>query len=151
MEALLAKYYDKIIMVDEKKDPLDVLKNLVDIKKLDLNIIHPIQLKIIKQNIRYDENYNGSLINLHLYEVIRNGKSKFYYKELEKKQDISYKPYFEEPTIFVIYEETFGLEETNSDALHRDHIMLCGVTQKDLQEKNQYLFNYLSYISAWEN
>lgn len=113
-------------------------------------MIHSVQLEIVKQNIKYYENYNDFPIRLHFYEVIRNSKSEFYYNDLEKTQNMSYRSYFEKPTVFVIYEETFGLEETNSESLYRDQIMLCGVTKKDLQEKNQYLFNYLSYISAWE-
>lgn len=150
IESLLEKYRDQLIIVEERKEAFNVLEDLVDMKELDSHIIHPTQLNLIKQNIKYHQNYNGFKTNLHLYEIIRNVKSEFYYKELEERQDISYKPYFEEPTIFVIYEETLGLQETNSEPLHRDYIMLQGVTPKDFQERSQYLFNYLSYISAWE-
>lgn len=150
IDSLLDRYHDKLIVVENKRDSLDILKSLVDIKEIDLNIIHPSQLEMIKQNIKYDGNHNGFPIKLHFYEVIENSKSEFYYKELKRAQNMSYRPYFESPTIFVIHEETLGLEETNSELLYRDYVMLQGVTQKDLQEKNQYLFNYLSYISAWE-
>ncbi len=149
VELLLSKYQDKIIIVDEKRNSLDILKDLVDIKELDLNIIHPTQLEIIEYNVENYDNYDNSPIKLHLYKVIWNKKSGFYYNKLDQPQNISYKPYFEKPTIFVIHDETFGLVETNSELLHRDYIMLRGVTQQDLQEKNQYLFKYLSYIDAW--
>lgn len=146
VELLLEKYRDKIVMVDERKDSLEILKNLVDLKELDLNIIHPTQLEIIEYNIK---NYDNSPIKLHFYKVIQNINSEVYYKKLEQSQDISYKPYFEGPTIFVVHEETFGVVETNSELLYKDHVMFRGVTQRDLQEKNQYLFKYLSYIDAW--
>lgn len=82
--------------------------------------------------------------------MVENSKSEFYYNELKRTQSMSYIPYFESPTIFVLHEKILGIEETNSELLYRDYVMLRGVTKKDLQEKNRYLFNYLSYISAWE-
>ncbi|WP_028274536.1 hypothetical protein [Atopococcus tabaci] len=150
IESLLAKYQDNLIKVDEKKDYLDVLKDLVDIEEVDLHILHPVQLKIIEENIENSADCSKNPIKLHFYRVIRNDKSGLYYKELEDAQSLSYMPYFKEPTVFVIHEEFRGLQETNSEWLHRDYIMLRGVTQKDIQEKNRHLFNYLSYLSAWD-
>lgn len=150
LDSLLERYHDKLIVVEKKRDSLDILKNLVDIKEIDLNTIHPSQLEIVKQNIKYDENYDDSPIKLHFYEVVENSKSEFYYNELKRTQSMSYIPYFESPTIFGLHEKILGIEETNSELLYRDYVMLRGVTKKDLQEKNRYLFNYLSYISAWE-
>ena len=70
VELLLSKYQDKIIIVDEKRNSLDILKDLVDIKELDLNIIHPTQLEIIEYNVENYDNYDNSPIKLHLYKVI---------------------------------------------------------------------------------
>ena len=141
LDSLLERYHDKLIVVEKKRDSLDILKNLVDIKEIDLNTIHPSQLEIVKQNIKYDENYEDSPIKLHFYEVVENSKSDFYYNELKRTQSMSYIPYFESPTIFVLHEKILGIEETNSELLYRDYVMLRGVMKKDLQEKNRYLFS----------
>ena len=94
IDSLLERYHDKLIVVEKKRDSLDILKNLVDIKEIDLNTIHPSQLEIVKQNIKYDENYDDSPIKLHFYEVVENSKSEFYYNELKRTQSMSYIPYF---------------------------------------------------------
>ncbi|SFK68979.1 hypothetical protein SAMN04488569_10752 [Marinilactibacillus piezotolerans] len=149
IESLLDKYQDKIIMVNKKKEPLAILKDLADIVEVDLNILHPFQLNIIKENIQYSLGETKKEVKLHFYKVIDNKKSNIYYNEINKKESLDHKPYFEERTVFVIHEETLGIQETNSELLYRDFLMLSGVTKKDLEEKNQYLFSYLSYISAW--
>ncbi|SDK91695.1 MULTISPECIES: hypothetical protein [Alkalibacterium] len=150
IEFLLEKYRNKIIMVDHKKNPFDVLKDLVDIKEIDLNLLHPVQLELIEQNVNNTKRYGDTPIKLHFYEILKNIKSEAYYNEIENTQSMSHIPYFNEPTVFVIHEDYLGLQETNSNSLYRDCIISRGVTQKDIEEKNDYLFNYLSYISAWE-
>lgn len=108
------------------------------------------QLELIEQNVKNNIRYADTPIKLHFYEILKNKKSETYYKEIENTQSMSHKPYFDEPTVFVIYEDYLGLQETNSNSLYRDCIIARGVTQKDIEEKNNYLFDYLSYISAWE-
>lgn len=150
VDSLLERYQEKIILVDEKKEKLDVLKDFVGIKELDSNLIPPQQMEIFIQNIKSYEDYNGLPIKFHFYEVVRNNKSEIYYEELKQTQSLQHIIYFDKPTVFIVFEENFGLEETNSNRLFRDYVLLRGVTKHDLQEKNQYLFHYLSYISAWE-
>lgn len=147
---LLKKYRDRLIIIEEKKSDLEVLRDLVDLREWDLSILAPVQREIFENNIRLQPEYRGEAINLHLFTVVENAKSRLYYEEILALGRNMYLPYFDEPKIMVIGDETFGLQEVDSNLLYQDYILLRGLTLSDIEEKNFYLMHYLAAIDSWE-
>ena len=150
MEYLLEKYKDKIIVKDKKKELSEVLKDLVDVEEVDYECLLSKHRNVIENSMGLSKGEGDTDKNLHFYKIIRNKKSEMYYEEAEKNNDKLYKLYFDELTVVVIFDDKKGIQQTNSNLLHRDCIIHKGVTKEDIQYKSDYLFHYLSHLSAWD-
>ncbi|WP_413527666.1 hypothetical protein [Marinilactibacillus psychrotolerans] len=140
---LLKKYRDRLIIIEEKKSDLEVLRDLVD-----LSTLVPAQKEIIKNNIRIHLGYKGEEINLHLHTVEENAESRLFYEEILALGRNLYLPYFDEPKIMAIWDETFGLQEVDSNLLYQGCILLRGLTLSDIEEKDVYLIHYVATIAG---
>lgn len=150
IDLLLNKYKKKIIIVDKKKSTLENIKKFVDVKEITIGVLTNTHLSLsvenAKNSIYKTENYT---IELHLYIVIQNEKSQEYYKNIQS--DTSYMAYFKEKTIYIIADNTIGIIETNSDLLMRHVKIEEGITQKNINEKNIYLIDYLSTFDSFSS
>lgn len=149
-ELLLEKYHDRLIIVEEKRSDIEVVKQLVDLKEWSMDILSPIQVEVIKYNIKMHPEYKEEAINLHLFTVVKNAKSRLYYEEMLALGHNMYLPFFDEPELMIVWDKTFGLQEVDSNLLSQDFKILKGVTHSDIEEKNLDLMNYLATIESWE-
>ena len=149
VDIMLEKYKDQIVVVDTKKDYLEIIEGIVDVKEININVINEIHLNILQINIENSIYYDGSPIKIHFYRVEQNKRSSKYYSDITR--DTMYKAYFQKPTVYFIYDETIGILESNSNLLINDSKMLRGVTQKDIDSSSFYLMDYLSIFYAKES
>lgn len=148
VDVMLEKYKDQIVVVDTKKDYLEIIEEIVDVKEFNINFINEIHLNLLKSNLENSVYYDGSPIKIHFYKVEQNKRSSKYYSDIT--QDTMYKAYFQKLTVYFIYDETIGILESNSNLLINDSKMLRGVTQKDIDSSSFYLMDYLSIFYAKE-
>lgn len=148
VDVMLEKYKDQIVVVDTKKDYLEIIEEIVDVKEFNINFINEIHLNLLQSNLENSVYYDGSPIKIHFYKVDQNKRSSKYYSDIT--QDTMYKAYFQKPTVYFIYDETIGILESNSNLLINDSKMLRGVTQKDIDSSSFYLMDYLSIFYAKE-
>ncbi|WHZ33233.1 hypothetical protein QNK01_11695 (plasmid) [Desemzia incerta] len=148
VDVMLEKYKDQIVVVDTKKDYLEIIEEIVDVKEFNINFINEIHLNLLQSNLENSVYYDGSPIKIHFYKVEQNKRSSKYYSDIT--QDTMYKAYFQKPTVYFIYDETIGILESNSNLLINDSKMLRGVTQKDIDSSSFYLMDYLSIFYAKE-
>lgn len=121
MRTLLNKYRDRLLVRETRENPLEVLQKMVDVKEV-----------------------SSSHLKHSYYEVIKNKKSHPYYKTSEQLSDGNAR------VVYCVMNESGELVETNSDLLLRDHKLLTGVTQKDINEQSPHLLDYLSIFEAYE-
>lgn len=148
VDVMLEKYKDQIVVVDTKKDYLEIIEEIVDVKEFNINFINEIHLNLLQSNLENSVYYDGSPIKIHFYKVEQNKRSSKYYSDIT--QDTMYKAYFQKLTVYFIYDETIGILESNSNLLINDSKMLRGVTQKDIDSSSFYLMDYLSIFYAKE-
>lgn len=148
VDVMLEKYKNQIVVVDTKKDYLEIIEEIVDVKEFNINFINEIHLNLLQSNLENSVYYDGSPIKIHFYKVEQNKRSSKYYSDIT--QDTMYKAYFQKPTVYFIYDETIGILESNSNLLINDSKMLRGVTQKDIDSSSFYLMDYLSIFYAKE-
>lgn len=121
MRALLNKYRDRLLVRETRKNPLEVLQKMVDVK----------EVSFVQSEHR-------------CYEVIENQKSRPYYAAVEQLSDGN------ERVVYCMMDESDELVETNCDLLLRDYKLLTGVTQRDIDENTAHLLDYLSIFEAYE-
>lgn len=82
VDVMLEKYKDQIVVVDTKKDYLEIIEEIVDVKEFNINFINEIHLNLLQSNLENSVYYDGSPIKIHFYKVEQNKRSSKYYPEL---------------------------------------------------------------------
>lgn len=144
---LFEKYKKKIHCVKTRNEPLTTLKEIVDIKEAPISSIYKEHLEMLKINVVhsiYDR--KEKKIEFRLFYVADNSKSKIYYRSYEKKPTTLLG--LKKETIYIIFEESLGIMETNCDLLAIDFRIRQGIEQEHLDNRDIY---FLDYVSNFEN
>lgn len=144
---LLKKYQDTFIYTDKREKTSDILKKLVDVEEKSIDFLSQKRIKLLEENIvnsiYFDESNKTSI---KLLFVINNEKSKKYYQHPYFIQSVT-DPLLKDERIYVFYDESVGILETNSSLLALDVRILTGISKKNV-EKEDLIFK--DYISAFE-
>ncbi|WP_242589832.1 hypothetical protein [Enterococcus sp. DIV0660C] len=144
---LLKKYQDAFIYTDKREKTSDILKKLVDVEEKSIDFLSQKRIKLLEENIvnsiYFDESNKTSV---KLLFVIHNEKSKKYYQHPYFIQSVT-DPLLKDERIYVFYDESVGILETNSSLLALDVRILTGISKKNV-EKEDLIFK--DYISAFE-
>ncbi|GEB30285.1 Uncharacterised protein [Enterococcus casseliflavus] len=145
ISSLLQKHQHQIKIYPTRKQALQTLKELAEVRELSLLELDSKILAIILDNVRDSIFYSGNN-SLSLYQIIKNEKSQKYYSDI----DISQIPLLidQNDKLLVILNDDIGIVLTNSNTLMQDYKIKRGITRADLDERNSYL---LDYLSALEN
>ncbi|EOH55531.1 hypothetical protein UA3_01861 [Enterococcus faecium EnGen0263] len=144
---LFEKYKEKIHCVKKRKKPLTTLKEMVDVKEAPISNVYKDHLEMLKINV-VNSIYvrKEKTIEFHLFYVENNLKSKIYYQSYEKKPTTL--PRLRKDTIYIIFEESLGIMETNCSLLAIDFRIQQGIEQEHLDNRDIY---FLDYVSNFEN
>lgn len=147
---LVKKYQDNIVIVDKKRPVAEVIREQVDIKEIPIETLSPTHLKFSMENATHSvHDIPDQKITLHMFQVLLNERSAPYYQDI--KNDTTYMAYFEQETVYILVEDTLGIIETNSNLLFRQVKIARGVTQKDLEDKDLPLLDYLSIFNELDD
>lgn len=130
-----------------RNEPLATLKELVDVKETPISIIYKEHLEMLKINVLhsiYDR--KEKTIDFQLFYVADNSKSNIYYQSYAKNPTTL--PGLKKETIYIIFEESIGIMETNCDLLAIDFRIRQGIEQEHLDNRDIY---FLDYVSNFEN
>lgn len=145
-------------------EPIDVVLKLVDVKKCSKEIMPKFYLsqkteqmyysiRNISENIKreefllnpsldFEKKVNLEDIDLNIYEVLINEKSRRYYLG---DFDDSYMLFFENrKVIYIVLDPYLGLADTNSDLFLKEYLYARGITKKDLEEQTFNLWEHLT-------
>ncbi|MFP1648481.1 hypothetical protein [Enterococcus mundtii] len=144
---LFEKYKEKIHCVKTRNEPLTILKEIVDIKEAPISSIYKEHLEMLKINVLhsiYDR--KEKKIEFRLFYVADNSKSNIYYQSYAKNPITL--PGLKKETIYIIFEESLGIMETNCNLLAIDFRIRQGIEQEHLDNRDIY---FLDYVSNFEN
>ncbi|MGL9894695.1 hypothetical protein [Enterococcus mundtii] len=144
---LFEKYQEKIHCVQTRHEPLTTLKELVNVTEAPISIIYKEHLEMLKLNVLhsiYDR--KEKTIEFQLFYVADNSKSNIYYQSYAKNPITL--PGLKKETIYIIFEESLGIMETNCNLLAIDFRIQQGIEQEHLDTRDIY---FLDYVSNFEN
>ncbi|MDZ7834566.1 MAG: hypothetical protein U5K84_03715 [Alkalibacterium sp.] len=164
IKRMLEKNRLNLNIKDSIEDPIDVVLNLVDVKKCSKEIMPEFYLKqkteqmyysirnisenikreefLLNPSLEYEKKINLDDIDLNIYEVLINEKSRKYY--LSDFED-SYMLFFgNRKVIYIVLDPYLGLADTNSDLFLKDYLYARGITKKDLEEQTFNLWEHLT-------
>lgn len=149
IDRLYEENKNNIVIRENKVKPIDTLHALMDVKEHPLTVFFKFRVKILEENARiiFQERKkyaHKEKVRLHIYEVVKNEKSRRYYEEFEKTRTESSIPTLENEVVYMIMEEDVGVMETNSLLLSRDFARAHGITEQDLKERNTDFANYIT-------
>nr|WP_240145264.1 hypothetical protein [Enterococcus mundtii] len=101
---------------------------------LKINVLHSIYARKEKK------------IEFRLFYVSDNSKSNIYYQSYAKNPITL--PGLKKETIYIIFEESLGIMETNCNLLAIDFRIRQGIEQEHLDNRDIY---FLDYVSNFEN
>lgn len=148
---LYEDYKEYAIVHESLPNAVEVLTEIVNTQEKPMNDLDEdyVQRATEMLTIPLPERPNRSSedLSFHFLEVIRDEKSEKYFNHIhDSVLNHVLKAEPEEYAIGVFLEEELGIWETNSPELSRDFIIKQGVTEKDVEEMNINLLNYLSTI-----
>ncbi|MBO0462279.1 hypothetical protein JZO83_10965 [Enterococcus sp. DIV1298c] len=144
---LFEKYKEKIHCVKTRNEPFATLKGIVDIKEAPISTIYNEHLEMLKINVVHSiYSRQEKAIEFRLFYVEDNSKSKIYYQSYAKNPITL--PGLKKETIYIIFEESLGIIETNCDLLAIDFRIRQGIEQEHLDDRDIY---FLHYVSNFEN
>ncbi|PRY83395.1 hypothetical protein [Alkalibacterium olivapovliticus] len=152
IEALLEQYKDKLVIVDEKKDGLSSLRELVDLTEEPIEkLTAPHLNSIIGESIYSKDPPNTDELNMTLFKVVENEKSKRYYNDLNKIiQSSSPEPlYFWDRAIYCIVKDNRDILALDNLQLLYDYQVNQGITKKEYKEKSTDLLRYLEVFDMY--
>lgn len=130
-----------------RNEPLATLKELVDVKETPISIIYKEHLEMLKINVRHSiHDRKEKTIEFRLFYVADNSKSNIYYQSYAKNPITL--PGLKKETIYIIFEESLGIMETNCNLLAIDFRIRQGIEQEHLDNRDIY---FLDYVSNFEN
>ncbi|WP_411161408.1 hypothetical protein [Enterococcus mundtii] len=130
-----------------RNEPLATLKELVDVKETPISIIYKEHLEMLKINVRHSiHDRKEKTIEFRLFYVADNSKSNIYYQSYAKNPITL--PGLKKETIYIIFEESLGIMETNCSLLAIDFRIRLGIEQEHLDNRDIY---FLDYVSNFEN
>ncbi|EPF4498632.1 hypothetical protein [Enterococcus faecium] len=144
---LFEKYKEKIHCVKKRKKPLTTLKEMVDVNEIPISKIYKDHLEMLKTNV-VNSIYvrKEKTIEFHLFYVEDNLKSKIYCQSYAKNPITL--PRLKKGTIYIIFEASLGIMETNCSLLAIDFRIQQGIEQEHLDNRDIY---FLDYVSNFEN
>lgn len=144
---LFEKYKEKIHCVKTRNEPLATLKELVDVTETPISIIYKEHLEMLKINVLHSiYARKEKKIEFRLFYVADNSKSNIYYQSYAKNPITL--PGLKKETIYIIFEESLGIMETNCNLLAIDFRIRQGIEQEHLDNRDIY---FLDYVSNFEN
>lgn len=145
IEELYEKYKADVIVYNERPSAVDVLKGIVDIEEKSLELLPQEYLKELKNSMTSESSSTKNTVNFQFVEVLRNERSEQYFGELDLHTVIAHALFDKghEERIGVLLEEEEGIVETNSFLLYRAFKKEYGMTEEELETKDQALFDYL--------
>ena len=143
VDLLLKKHSTQLKIFSKRKDYLETLEELIDIKKMNFSHEDQSVLDIVLFNIKNSIFYKGN-DTIRLYHVVLNKKSENYFKDA----NLQMVPFLnlEKNTLWVILNQDIGIVSSNSNNLIIDYKLNRGILQSDIDLKNNYLLDYLSAI-----
>lgn len=151
-EELLERFKDKLLFVEKKKEGIESLKELIDMEEDSIRkLTRPHLNSIVGQSIYSKDSVNSKKMDIRLYKVVENSKSRMYYDQLREKNasDQSDSPYFWDRAIYVVVRENKDIMALNNYLLARDCQINQGITDRDYKEKNNHLLLYLEVFDQY--
>ncbi|PQC31480.1 hypothetical protein [Enterococcus mundtii] len=146
-DVLFEKHKEKIHCVKTRNEPLATLKGIVDIKEAPISIIYKEHLEMLKIDVIHSiYSQQEKTIEFRLFYVADNSKSNIYYQSYAKNPITL--PGLKKETIYIIFEESLGIMETNCSLLAIDFRIRQGIEQEHLDNRDIY---FLDYVSNFEN
>lgn len=150
IEQLYEDNKEKIVIRENDVKPVDVLRQMMDVKERPLSVFPTIRIKMLEENARlaFQEQKSHSRHKepaLRVYEVVKNEKSAAYYRTFYEEEIFQHPvPMFENQVVYFILEEELGLMETNITQLYKDFGIAYGITNEDLVERNAAFAEYIT-------
>lgn len=144
---LFEKHKNSIIYSKEGTDSLKILMQLVDLDECCLNVISNKHLELAKFNtihsIYFNKKENDEFV-FRLFEIKNNKKSLLYYNSLSKVSSIPY--FLNSEKIYVLWENKYGIVDTNCDLLKIDWQIQKGISIKTVEQKDLFFMDYISLL-----
>lgn len=120
------------------------VSQFVDLVPADKSMVSKDLLYCWQYNISHHKDAAGKPLTYLLYAVLRNEKSASYYHE-NHMQDLT------EKKIWLLFETTTGIFETNSAALSWDLQVYRGISPDDIAARNDTFRWYLSLFAMYDD
>ncbi|HFD6482183.1 hypothetical protein [Enterococcus hirae] len=145
---LLRRYQDSFIYVNERKKAMNVLKEIVDVEEKSIEFLPEKRIELLVTNVVNSIYFDQSKeVSIKLFYVIKNEKSRKYYQHPSFITDGT-DSLLEDDKLYVFFDESVGIIETNSSLLESDVRILSGITHENVEKKDIY---FMDYISAFEH
>lgn len=135
---------ENVIFKERKNDEIiKILKDNYDLLQIEIKDISEIFFKMMLENYFSDVDINT--LDFVVYKIKRNRKSKKLYKYLIKRQLLHRQDF-----IFIIFENTTNLFDTNCSVMLDKLIILKGASEEDYKNNSIKYQHYIATLNDIE-
>lgn len=141
-ERIYQEYKDQVVVHENLPKTSQILNQFLRTEEHSLENLDASYLEVMNETII--EYTDLEELDVHLLEVVRDEKTEKYFDHVHHNlisHALTQKKHSD--AIGVIFEETFGIWETNSPQLETDFILKRGVTKKDIDDRTPRFYSYL--------